>query len=91
MQMYLTWAPSTWAIVSGCPPLFCLILLYMYRITDHWLLFLVRRKFPLTHGLDITRDTLEMPKCEIFDLFDFNDFYVIKSLQVGDLRAEIKN
>ncbi len=29
-----------------------------------------------------------MPKCEIFDLFDFNDFYVIKSLKVRDLRAE---
>ncbi len=32
-----------------------------------------------------------MPKCEIFHLFDFNDFYVIKSLLVGDLKAEIKN
>ncbi len=31
-----------------------------------------------------------MPKCEIFDLFDFNDFYVLKSLQVGDFRNEIK-
>ncbi len=31
-----------------------------------------------------------MPKCEIFHLFDFNDFYGIKSLQVGDLRVEIK-
>ncbi len=30
-----------------------------------------------------------MPKCEIFHLFDFNDFYGIKSLKVGDLRAEI--
>ncbi len=39
-----------------------------------------------------SRDTvpLKVPKCEIFDLFDFNDFYAIKSLQVGDLRAEIK-
>jgi hypothetical protein len=34
---------------------------------------------------------LKAPKCDIFDLFDFNDFYVIKSLEVGDLRAEIKN
>ncbi len=32
-----------------------------------------------------------MPKCEIFYLFDFHDFYGIKSLKVGDLRAEIKN
>jgi hypothetical protein len=32
-----------------------------------------------------------VPKCEIFHLFDFNDFYGIKSLKVGDLRAEIKN
>jgi hypothetical protein len=30
---------------------------------------------------------LKVPKCEIFYIFDFNDFYVIK---VGDLRAEIK-
>ncbi len=34
---------------------------------------------------------LKVPKCEIFHLFDFNDFYGIKSLYVGDLRAEIKN
>ncbi len=34
---------------------------------------------------------LKVPKCEIFDLFDFNDFYVIKSLQVGDFRDKIKN
>jgi hypothetical protein len=26
------------------------------------------------------QNTLKVPKCEIFDLFDFNDFYVIKSL-----------
>ena len=32
-----------------------------------------------------------MPKCEIFHLFDFNDFYVIKSLKVGDLKAGKKN
>jgi hypothetical protein len=32
-----------------------------------------------------------VPKCEIFYLFDFNDFYVIKFLKVGDLKAEIKN
>ncbi len=24
--------------------------------------------------------SLKVPKCEIFDLFDFNDIYVIKSL-----------
>ncbi len=34
---------------------------------------------------------LKVPKCEIFHLFDFNDFYGIKSLYVGHLRAEIKN
>jgi hypothetical protein len=32
---------------------------------------------------------LKVPKCEIFHLFDFNDFYGIKSW--GDLRAEMKN
>jgi hypothetical protein len=25
-------------------------------------------------------DALKVPKCEIFDLFDFNDFYVMKCL-----------
>ncbi len=34
-----------------------------------------------------------MPKCEIFveifDLLDFNNFYVMKCLYVGDLGAEI--
>ncbi len=34
---------------------------------------------------------LKVPKYEIFHLFDFNDFNGIKSLQLGDLRAEIKN
>ncbi len=35
---------------------------------------------------------LKVPKCEIFHLFDFNDFYGIKSLYIGgNLRAEIKN
>jgi hypothetical protein len=33
---------------------------------------------------------LKLPKSEIFDLFDFNDFNVIKSLWVGDFRDEIK-
>jgi hypothetical protein len=38
----------------------------------------------------MTTDTLlKVPKCEIFDLFDFNEFYVMKSLQVGDFRDEI--
>jgi hypothetical protein len=27
-----------------------------------------------------TGNPLKVPKCEIFHLFDFNDFYVIKSL-----------
>ncbi len=31
---------------------------------------------------------LKVPKCEIFD---FNYFYVMKCLKVGDLEAEIKN
>ncbi len=32
--------------------------------------------------------SLKVPKCEIFDLFDFNDFYAMKCLQIGDLGAE---
>jgi hypothetical protein len=28
---------------------------------------------------------LKVPKCEIFDLLDLNDFYVIKFLKVGGL------
>ncbi len=35
--------------------------------------------------------SLKVPKCEIFHLFDFNEFYGVKSLQAGDLRDEIKN
>jgi hypothetical protein len=35
--------------------------------------------------------SLKVPKCEIFHLFDFNEFYGVKSLKVGDLRDEIKN
>ncbi len=31
-----------------------------------------------------------MPKYEIFNLFDFNEFHVMKSLKVGDFRDEIK-
>ncbi len=31
-----------------------------------------------------------MPKCEIFDLSDFPDFYTIKSLRVGDFGVKIK-
>ncbi len=38
----------------------------------------------------ICTSRLKVPKCEIFHHFDFNDFYGIKPLQVGDLRAEIK-
>jgi hypothetical protein len=34
---------------------------------------------------------LKVPKSKIFDLFDFNDFYVMKCLWVGYLGAEIKN
>ncbi len=33
--------------------------------------------------------SLKVPKCD-FDLLDFNNFFVMKSLQVGDLRVEIK-
>ncbi len=38
-----------------------------------------------THKKQLCSAGLKVPKCEIFDLFDFNDFYVKKSLQVGDL------
>jgi hypothetical protein len=30
-----------------------------------------------------------VPKCEIFYIFDFTDFYVRKSLYLGDFRDEI--
>jgi hypothetical protein len=29
----------------------------------------------------------QSPKCVIFNLFDFNDFYFMKCLKVGDLAA----
>ncbi len=31
-----------------------------------------------------------MPKCEIFDCSDFNDFYTIKSLREGNFRVKLK-
>jgi hypothetical protein len=33
---------------------------------------------------------LKVPKCEIFDRSDFNDFYTIKSLRKGDCGVKIK-
>jgi hypothetical protein len=43
------------------------------------------RKFIRVHGRRcksklVKISLLKVPKCEIFHLFDFNDFYVIKSL-----------
>jgi hypothetical protein len=35
--------------------------------------------------------TLKVPKREIFDRSDFPDFYIIKSLCVGDFGVKIKN
>ncbi len=32
---------------------------------------------------------LKVPKCEIFDRSDFNDFYTIKSLREGDCWVKI--
>jgi hypothetical protein len=32
---------------------------------------------------------LKVPKCEIFDRSDFNDFYTIKSLREGDCGVKI--
>ncbi len=34
--------------------------------------------------------TLKVPKREIFDRLDFPDFYIIKSLRVGDFGVKIK-
>jgi hypothetical protein len=34
---------------------------------------------------------LKVPKREIFDGSDFPDFYIIKSLRVGDFGVKIKN
>ncbi len=31
-----------------------------------------------------------MPKCEIFDLSDFHEFYTIKSIREGDFGIKIK-
>jgi hypothetical protein len=33
---------------------------------------------------------LKVPKCEIFDRSDFNDFYTIKSLCESDFGVKIK-
>jgi hypothetical protein len=38
------------------------------------------------------RETLlKVPKCEIFDHSDFQDFYSMKSLREGDFGVKIKN
>ncbi len=36
------------------------------------------------------RSLLKVPKCEIFDRSDFDDFYTITSLCEGDFRVKIK-
>ncbi len=38
------------------------------------------RYYTIDLWLESRLDSLKVPKCEIFDLLDFNDFYVIKSL-----------
>jgi hypothetical protein len=41
--------------------------------------------------MSITRtNALKVPKCEIFDLSDFPDFYTIKYLCVGDFGVKIE-
>ncbi len=40
--------------------------------------------------ISITNAQFKGAQCEIFDHFDFNGFYVIKSLLVGDFMDEIK-
>ncbi len=41
------------------------------------------------HCLVSDSHALKVPKCEIFDLSDFPDFYTIKSSWVGDLVVKI--
>jgi len=36
------------------------------------------------------RQSLKVPKCEIFDRLDFRDFYTVKSLRAGDFGVKIK-
>ena len=38
---------------------------------------------------DLEVTYLKVPKCEIFDRSDFPDFYIIKSLCVGDFGVKI--
>ncbi len=40
-------------------------------------------------GGGVRGPTLKVPKCEIFDSSDFNDFYTIMSSWVGDLVVKI--
>ncbi len=41
--------------------------------------------------LSLARNNLKVPKREIFYRSDFPDFYIIKSLCVGDFGVKIKN
>jgi len=40
--------------------------------------------------LSLAGNNLKVPKCEIFDNSDFDDFYTIKSLWGGDFWVKIK-
>ncbi len=39
-------------------------------------------------SISLTED-LKMPKCDIFDLLDSQDFYTIKCLRVGDSKKKL--
>jgi hypothetical protein len=52
--MNLTWGVSTWALASGCPPLFSLILLY---VSQHRSLTAIGQKKASFHSSVFTRDT----------------------------------
>jgi hypothetical protein len=53
-----------------------------------WQIFLLTKIFRNTQwGTLIHID--QVPKCEIFDRSDFNDFYTIKSLREGDCGVKI--
>ncbi len=46
--------------------------------------------FPKSKLAFSSASILKVPKCEIFDRSDFDDFYIIKSLWGGDFGVKIK-
>ncbi len=75
-EIYLTWGPSTWGLISGCSPLFSLILL---NVSQHRSLTAIGQKIASSpnwfsldkHVIEIERRTQVRPTWSIFEYCSF--------------------